>query len=156
MITKRDASGRIAKGSNLKHGRSNDPVYDVWVAMKARCENPNHPMWKHYGGRGIKVCDRWRVSFISFIEDMGEPSGLTLDRIDNNEGYKPGNCRWISIQEQQRNRRNNNQVVGVHFERSRGKWHADITFRGKKVFLGRFASFEEARLARQEAEKNYV
>lgn len=73
--------------------------------MRARCGNPQHPAWKDYGGRGIKVCDRWSV-FESFLEDMGaRPPGLTLDRLDNDGNYEPGNCAWRTQADQVHNRR---------------------------------------------------
>lgn len=92
-----------------KHGMWKHPVYRVWTAMVARCHNPHNPAWDYYGGRGITVCDRWRASFSDFWADMAEgyePS-LELDRIDNNQGYRPGNTRWATDAEQGRNKRSN-------------------------------------------------
>lgn len=79
--------------------------------MIKRCTNPNDKdHWKDYGGRGITICERWR-SFKDFLADMGErPDGRTLDRIDVNGNYEPGNCRWATKSEQQRNKRPRQQV----------------------------------------------
>lgn len=75
--------------------------------MHSRCFNPEHASYRDYGGRGITVCPEW-ASFDQFFADMGEPpEGLSLDRIDNNSGYTPHNCRWASAKEQQRNKRSN-------------------------------------------------
>jgi hypothetical protein len=77
--------------------------------MIQRCTNPNATKYPIYGGRGVRVCERWR-EFPSFLADMGEPPpGLTLDRIDANGNYEPGNCRWLDQKGQQNNRRNNRQ-----------------------------------------------
>lgn len=80
--------------------------------MIQRCTNPNNPAYKNYGGRGIKVCARWR-KFENFLADMGErPAGLTLDRKRVNGNYTPSNCRWVDYTDQNRNRRNNKLSVG--------------------------------------------
>ena len=90
------------------HGHSRGGVrtktHRVWQAMKTRCTNPNAWNYKYYGGRGIRVCDRWKDSFAAFLEDMGEsPEGLSIDRIDANGNYEPGNCRWADDSTQRKN-----------------------------------------------------
>lgn len=83
------------------------PLYDTWQGMKTRCTNQNHIHYKNYGGRGITVCDEWVDTFEQFVRDMGDrPEGYTLDRRNNNGNYTPDNCRWATILEQNRNRRN--------------------------------------------------
>lgn len=90
---------------NLKHGMARTKIYKVWSSMKERCLNPSHQAYERYGGRGITVCDRWLV-FENFFCDMGmPPKGFSLDRSNNNLGYSPENCRWVSKKEQQINTR---------------------------------------------------
>lgn len=89
-----------------KHGMSGTRIYRIWSGMKERCFNPNNEHFRIYGGRGIFVCEKWRSSFLAFYADMGDaPPGLTIDRIDNDKGYEPGNCRWATPLEQVRNSR---------------------------------------------------
>jgi hypothetical protein len=88
-------------------------TYGVWYAMRQRCINPKYSNYRHYGARGITVCTRWDESFSAFIEDMGlQPPGLQIDRIDNAGNYEPGNCRWTTPAENNRNHgRNRNYTL---------------------------------------------
>jgi hypothetical protein len=90
-----------------KHSRT----YVAWREMVRRCTYPRHHQFKSYGGRGITVCERW-MRFPAFLEDMGEaPEGLSLDRRENSKGYDKANCRWATMKEQGRNRRNNRLIT---------------------------------------------
>jgi hypothetical protein len=98
--------------ANTRHGKSFTPEYKSWTAMKQRCLNPNGRKFLLHGGRGITVCERWRKSFVSFLDDMGtRPPGTTLERKNNNGNYEPGNCRWATPTEQNRNKRTTRKII---------------------------------------------
>lgn len=132
------------------HGLSDHPLYGVWTMMLHRCEKPDNPRFAHYGGRGIRVCDRWH-DVRMFVEDIEReigprPAGYTLDRIDTDDNYEPGKVRWSTPSRQNRNRRASaGRIKGV--SRLKGDHYHD----GKptppwvaRVHLGRFESEEEA------------
>lgn len=92
-------------GSYDVHGMSRTSTYRIWTSMKSRCRNENNQTYAEYGGRGITVCERWD-KFMNFLSDMGvRPDGHSLDRINNDAGYSPDNCRWATRAEQNRNTR---------------------------------------------------
>ena len=111
----------VVNGSSLRRGRTRScgcgrirhglagktPEYHVWEGIKQRCLNPNHARYEYWGGRGVTVCQRWAESFEAFYADMcPRPSpGHSIDRVDNDGNYEPGNCRWATASQQQRNRR---------------------------------------------------
>ncbi len=112
----------IKRLSRDYHGKRYTAEYKCWENMKTRCNNSNQGDFKHYGGRGISVCERWNNSFQKFYDDMGlRPSDShQIDRIDNNKGYEPSNCRWAESKQNIRNRSNSKFWIigGVVYESS--------------------------------------
>lgn len=94
------------------HKMCDHPMYATWYGMKTRCTNPNQKHWDIYGGRGIRYCERWE-SFESFLEDMQSSwaPGLTLERVDGDGNYEPGNCKWATQKEQANNRKSNVKII---------------------------------------------
>lgn len=107
----RGPDGKFLCGSAKKHGLSFATEYRCWISIRSRCSNPRNTAWENYGGRGIKVCDRWE-SFEHFLSDMGrKPSKRhTIERRDVNGDYEPKNCFWATMKEQARNKRNQHFV----------------------------------------------
>lgn len=92
-------------------GGKHSPTYTVWRGMLRRCSDQTHPSYANYGGKGVAVCERWKL-FEAFLEDMGErPDGKTLDRVDGSKGYSKSNCRWFTMKEQANNRANNHLLT---------------------------------------------
>ena len=141
----------LIKYENSKiHGLATHPLYNTWHGMLQRCNNPKATGYKHYGARGIKVCDRW-LDVANFIMDMYQTylKGLTLDRININGNYEIENCRWTTPQIQGRNTKdiqinNTSGYRGVVWHRRDLKWFANIRIDGKRTYLGYYNSALEA------------
>jgi hypothetical protein len=112
-----------ASVQSFKHGLSNHPLYSTWLAMKSRCEKPDDQAYPRYGERGISVCARWQ-SLANFIADVGpRPSPeYTLERKNNNRGYKPSNCIWATMKDQSNNRKGNLAIKYKGQTKTVGQW----------------------------------
>lgn len=137
------------RGRGFKHGLESHRFYSTWHNMIQRCTNPNHKAYKNYGGRGITVCEEWVdvANFVAWAERTHPNiSGVSLDRIDNDKGYSPENCRWADTFTQAINQRiggnNTSGYVGVNSNGA--NWMARITVNNKRVCLGSFLTIEEA------------
>jgi hypothetical protein len=139
------------------------PLYRAWKGMRERCNYKKHKDYESYGGRGIKVCERWNT-FLNFLEDMGDrPEKYTLDRINNDGDYEPSNCRWVDAITQANNKRkrktgftkglykNNSTGTRGIYSLPNGRYRAGICINGKTTFLGCFTTMDEAISARDTA-----
>jgi hypothetical protein len=135
--------------------------YKIWQEMRRRCADVHSESFQFYGARGITVCDRWLNSFENFFDDMGKrPSPRhSIDRIYNDDGYSPSNCRWATGTQQSINQRmrktNKSGYKGVNWSEKRQLWESRITLNYKMIYLGGFKSIEEAAEARKKAEIRY-
>ena len=123
--------------SSKKHGLWHHRLYPTWTAMMARCRNSKATGYEHYGGRGIKVCDRW-LDVSKFIEDMfpSYKEGLRLDRVNNDGNYEPSNCRWATVSNNLKNRRTKSAIQSdidlVHYNKRSKRWYVMLPFKTKE------------------------
>ena len=148
---------KISKeGTNRKHSLTNTRLYVVWVEIKSRTLNHKHKAYQDYGGRGIIICDEWKNDFMSFYNwamenGYEENKGLSIDRIDNDGGYSPENCRWTTKTMQSRNQRiyknNKSGYRGVSFVKAKNKYATYICINNKSKSLGHFLTVVEGAIA---------
>ena len=144
--------GCLAKEINTTHGLSRTPVFNTWVNMIARCQNPNREDYSYYGGRGITVCEEWQdpSEFAAWAKQNGFIPGLTLERKEVDGNYEPSNCSWVDRSHQAANRSkrsgSNNPYIGV--QKHGDRWSATICSKYEKTHIGMFDTSEEARDAR--------
>ena len=144
----RDVSCGCYRRNRKIHGMSKTKEYRTWIHMKERCGQVKDKSYANYGGRGIKVCERWQ-EFGNFYADLGlRPEGRSIDRRDGNGNYEPGNCRWATRLQQalnQRKRQNcSSRFRGVYSDKRSGGWQAAVQSNRRKIYLGRFKSEVEA------------
>lgn len=151
-------------GCEKQNPFSKHPVYSVYNAMRAGCCNPGNADYYNYGGRGIKICDRWLEpkgkGFLNFLQDMGErPDKAELDRVCPDSDYEPINCRWVNESVQAFNTRiskkNTSGRTGVQWSKRKKNWQIYIGFNSQRIYLGSSETFEEACKIREEAELKY-
>ncbi len=121
-------SAERMRAMRTTHGRSDTPEYNIWQGMLSRCYNPHSKIYRHYGGRGIKVCERWHTSFEKFFADMGKrPSRRhSVERINNNADYSPQNCQWATRVKQANNTRQNHYATYLGKTQSIADWAREL------------------------------
>jgi hypothetical protein len=144
---------RRTKEVNTKHGLRSTRLYNIWSKLKGRVLNPKNKQYNDYGGRGITICDEWLdvQNFYDWAMANGYSDELTIDRIDNDEGYFPENCRWTTQTIQTRNQRvyknNTSGYKGVCYLKNNNKYKAVITINKKSIYLGLYPTPEEGAIA---------
>lgn len=153
--------GCIRSDAHKTHGMTGTPEFLAWYGMKSRCYNENTTDYNIYGGRGIEVCKEWRDDFSAFFSHVGKrPSpNHSIDRINTDGNYEPGNVRWETATIQSRNQRipknNTSGAKGVYFRKKTKKFAVVITVNKRVIYIGQFATVEEAAEARKKAEEQY-
>lgn len=148
----------MSKSQNIygRHGLTNTPEYNSWRSIRDRCLNPTNKNYPRWGGRGIKICDRWqgKYGFVNFLEDVGtKPTPQhSIERIDNDGDYEPDNVKWATKTEQAFNRRvfknNKSGIPGISFDNRSGTWVVRKTIGLKqRKLLGYFKELEDAKAA---------
>ena len=147
--------GCLKGKASISHGLCNNRFYDTWNNIFKRCNNPKDKAYKNYGGRGITVCEEWLdiKNFVVWAEQTHPNiSGVSLDRIDNDKGYSPDNCRWADKVTQAINQRimknNKSGYVGVRYHSRDGVWTAYISVNNTRKYIGYYSTIEEAVQAR--------
>ena len=139
--------------------RSKNELYNVFFKIKSRCYNEKDKAYKNYGGRGIKMSEEFlgHQGFNNFCDCLGgKPSeNYSVDRINNNGDYAPGNIKWSNRHQQSKNRRSNNEFVGVSWDKSKNRWLAQICINRKHIYLGLYVNYLDACAARRAAEIKY-
>jgi hypothetical protein len=140
------------------HGMTGTSLHSRWKQIKRRTTKPMANGYKNYGGRGITMCQEWLDSFTAFRNYLGDPPTPkhTIERIDNNGGYEPGNVKWASYAEQLINRRPQRSQYGPGVRKTKDTFWAMITIEGKRKYLGSFKSQSAAQLAYSTAKEKYV
>ena len=124
---------------HYKHGLRNTRLYRIWANIKTRCYNENDPHFERWGKRGIQMCEEWKNDFNAFYDWSmlhGYSDELTIDRIDNNGNYEPSNCRWVTVKEQNRNKRNVKYITYAGKTQSIPEWTKELNL-GKETIRER-------------------
>lgn len=151
-------NGDVNTVQKRREGQTEHPLYNLYYGMKGRCLTETDKDYERYGGRGIKICDRWLGvdGFFNFVSDMAErPEGFTLDRIDTNGDYSPENCRWANIYTQSGNKRNS-ENTGVTYVKKSNRFRVRISVNGETYGLGAYKTMDEALEARRLGEIKYL
>ena len=143
--------------NRINHGLTRHPLYSIWNNIKYRCYNTNAWNYEKYGGRGIIMCDEWLrnpllfFKYVSNLENYDKP-GFSIDRIDNDGNYEPGNIQWSTRHTQQTNQQiysnNKSGYTGISFSKQHKKWRSQITINNKRIYLGRYTTPKEAAIVR--------